>query len=121
MLNIFFYFQPIPEFIDKVCSRCRNLESFVYEGGYPDEKISHEKPKIPTKDEDKFPKLTDIKVAFDFFTKDHRLSNFGIEDDAILGNFKNYLTAKCPRLNKPIVIQKVRKRIRTVTVVFESK
>ena len=93
----------------------------MYEGGYPDGKISHEKPKMPTKDEDKFPKLTDIKVAFDFFTKDHRLSNFGIEDDAILGNFKNYLTAKCPRLIKPIVIDQEEIGIGSVSLVFESK
>ena len=93
----------------------------MYEGGYPDGKISHEKPKIPTKDEDKFPKLTHLKVAFDFFKKDHRLSNFGIEDDAILGNFKNYLTAKCPRLIKPIVIDQEEIGIGSVSLVFESK
>ena len=110
----------------------------MYDGGYPDGKISDKKPKIPTKDEDKFNKLTHIKVAFDYIDKDHRLYskrllsenrdkrwlrlyNYGIEDDAILGNFKNYLTAKCPRLNKPIVIQQARTGIRALSFVFESK
>ena len=93
----------------------------MYEGGYPDGKISDKNPKIPTKDEDKFPKLTHIKVAFDYIIKDHRLHNYGIEDDAILGNFKNYLTTKCPRLNKPIVIDQEEIGIGSVSLVFESK
>ena len=93
----------------------------MYEGGYPDGKISDKNPKIPTKDEDKFTKLTHIKVAFDHMIKDHRLYNNEIEDDAILGNFKNYLTAKCPRLNKPIVIDQEEIGIGSVSLVFESK
>ena len=93
----------------------------MYEGGYPDGKISHEYPKIPSKDEDKFLKLTHIKVVIDYLTKDYRLYSLEIEDDAILDNFKNYLSAKCPSLKNPIEIEKVETGIGCLSVAFESK
>ena len=120
-----FFFQPISEFIDNVCKRCRNLETFEYEGGYPDSKISNVYPELPIKEEDKFPKLTYIKVAIDMATKEYRLHLFdldkGVEDDAILDNFKNYLTAKCPNLKNPIQIELVQDNVRSRSFAFESK
>ena len=94
----------------------------MYEGGYPDGKISDKHPKMPTKDEDKFPKLTNIKVAIDYLIKDYRLYNYEIEDDAILDNFKNYLTDKCPSLKNPIKIEKIGQAgIGLLSYAFESK
>ena len=99
---------PIPEFIDKICSTCRNLEYFLYEGGYPgpmllDEfpsKISDQYPKVQFKDEDKFPKLDYIKIKFYVMdiNKEH-------EDKPIMENFQKYLTAKCPNLKNPILME----------------
>ena len=71
----------------------------MYEGHdlYPRYSDSYSDPKLPSKDEDKFPKLNYMKLEFGTnpsFSESKR--------DLVLENFKKYLTAKCPNLKKPI-------------------
>ena len=99
--------------IDKICSKCPKLERFVYEGdSKPNESISIDFPKEPSKEEDKFQNLTYIFVEFEVWEEDY----LG-EYEEILENFKKYLTAKCPKLEKPIQLD----RSDEYQVVFESK
>ena len=97
--------QQIVEFIDKICSNCRNLEGFKYvlllkEIGDID--IATDKfPKVLSKDEDIFPNLTYIQVEFCYENQ-----NFVTLSDAAIENFTKYLTTKCPNLEKPIQIEK---------------
>ena len=123
---------PIVEFINRICSTCRNLESFVYEGGFPDYKISPTYPKMPSKGEDKFPNLNYIKIEFDIVVDEdyRRLEQNPIsEDGAVLENFRKYLTAKCPNLKNPILMEQTDEEIDywarggvfSKTFAFESK
>ena len=113
---------PIVEFIDRICSTCRNLESFVHEGSY---QCTPMYPKMPFKDEDKFPNLKYIKVEFIEIVEMFRRSIF--EDGAILENFRKYLTAKCPNLKNPILMEQTDEEIDygevlfSKTFAFESK
>ena len=92
-------FQPTVEFIDKISSNCRNLKHFDYEVcNMPDIDITNTYPKVSSKDEDIFPKLTYIRVKFNYdydFEKDP-------SKNTALDNFTKYLTAKCPNLKGPI-------------------
>ena len=107
----FHFLQPIVDFIDKICSKCVALERFVYAGmSRPDFGISPSLPKEPSKEEDKFQNLTSIYVQFS-------AEGYGDEYDAALENFKKYLTAKCPKLQKPIQLDSSDE----YQVVFESK
>ena len=110
---LFWLFQQIVDFIDKICSKCPKLERFVYEG-YSDsfECISIDFPKEPSKEEDKFQNLTYIYVEF-VAEEDYYEDEF----EATLENFKKYLTAKCPKLQKPIQLDSSDE----YQVVFESK
>ena len=107
MLNIdidcYFFFQPIAEFIDKICSKCRNLEELIYDGiTEPEDKISNDTPRMPSKAEHKFPKIKYIKIGF-WIENDERGSEYNNYDHKIvMENFKNYLATKCPNLDKPI-------------------
>ena len=63
---------------------------------------------LPSKDEDKFPKLTYTKIEFCILKK-YQLhcepdSPVDLLDLAVK-NIKKYLTAKCPNLKKPIQIR----------------
>ena len=86
----------------------------MYEG-YSDsfECISIDFPKEPSKEEDKFQNLTYIYVEF-HARKDHYEED---EYEATLENFKKFLTAKCPKLEKPIQLVNSDE----YHVVFESK
>ena len=96
-----FNFQSIVEFIDNICSKCRNLEAFEYQGldFYPDRKSNFGTSdlKMPSKDEDKFPNLTYIKLEFSTHPSVSKSKS-----DIALEKFKKYLTAKCPNLKKSI-------------------
>lgn len=110
---------PIAEFIDRICSTFRNLESFVHEA---DNEISPTYPKMPFKDEDKFPNLKYIKVEFKIDVGQNPIS----EDSAVLENFRKYLTAKCPKLKNPIQIEQtgdlsIMGIMLSKTFAFESK
>ena len=85
----------------------------MYEG-YSDsfECISIDFPKEPSKEEDKFQNLTYIYVEF-VAEEDYYEDEF----EATLENFKKYLTAKCPKLQKPIQLDSSDE----YQVVFESK
>ena len=109
----FHFLQPIVDFIDKICSKCVALERFVYAGmSRPDFGISPSLPKEPSKEEDKFQNLTYIYVEF-VAEEDYYEDEF----EATLENFKKYLTAKCPKLQKPIQLDSSDE----YQVVFESK
>ena len=120
---------PIVEFIDRICSTCRNLESFVHEGSYPGSNISPKYPKMPSEDEDKFPNLKYIKVEFIIDVNEDMRSpgqNPISEHGAVLENFRKYLTAKCPNLKNPILIEQkdalmMREIVLDKTFAFESK
>ena len=93
-------FQPTVQFIDKISSKCRNLKHFDYEVcNLPDIDITNTYPKVSSKDEDIFPKLTYIRVKFNY-------DDYDFEKDpsknTALDNFTKYLTAKCPNLKGPI-------------------
>ena len=97
--------QQIVEFIDKICSNCRNLEGFEYVlllKEIRDIDIATDTfPKVLSKDEDIFPNLTYIQVEFCYENL-----NFVTLSDAAIENFTKYLTTKCPNLEKPIQIEK---------------
>ena len=116
LLSIIFRFlQPIVDFIDKICLKCPALERFVYlyaGVSRPGFGISATLPKEPSKEEDKFQNLTYIYVEF-HAEKDY----YEDEYEATLENFKKYLTAKCPKLEKPIQLDSSDE----YQVVFESK
>ena len=93
-------FQPTVQFIDKISSKCRNLKHFDYEVcNLPDIDITNTYPKVSSKDEDIFPKLTYIRVKFNYEERDFEGDP---SRNRALENFTKYLTAKCPNLKGPI-------------------
>ena len=98
--------QATVEFIDEICSTCRNLECFDYQVNV--EKVDDSDyidiyyPKVSSKDEDIFPKLTYIKVKiyYDRGQSSHL-------PKVARRNFTKYLTAKCPNLKGTIEVQNV--------------
>ena len=93
--------QPIVKFIDKICSNCQNLEFLKYVVNLDAIGIigiTDKFPKVPSKDEDIFPKLTYIQLKFYY---DDLISD-PVLTDAAVDNFTKYLTTKCPNLEKPI-------------------
>ena len=83
--------------MDVISSECRNLEHFVYKG-YRSFDIG---PSFPSQNEEKFPNLKYIKIEFG--------PGYALRDEsesvalmAELEKFKNYLSTKCPKLEKPI-------------------
>ena len=85
----------------------------MYEGySTPNECISISFPKQPSIEEDKFQNLTYIYVEF-HAEKDY----YEDEYEATLENFKKFLTAKCPKLEKSIQLDSSD----DYQVVFESK
>ena len=90
--------QPIVKFIDKICSNCRNLEFLKYVvnlDAIGNIGITDKFPKVPSKDEDIFPKLTYIRVKFNYEERDFEGDP---SRNRALENFTKYLTAKCPNL-----------------------
>ena len=112
--------QPIVDFIDKICLKCPALERFVYlyaGVSRPGFGISATLPKEPSKEEDKFQNLTYIYVEF-HAEKDY----YEDEYEATLENFKKYLIAKCPNLEKLEIPRSIQLDSRDeYQVVFESK
>ena len=85
----------------------------MYDGdSRPFECISIDFPKEPSKEEDKFQNISYVYVKF-HAEKDY----YEDEYEATLDNFKKYLTAKCPKLEKPIQLDSSDE----YQVVFESK
>ena len=87
-------------FMDLVSSECRNLEHFVYKG-YKSFDIG---PTFPSQNEEKFPNLKYIKAEFDVCNA-LWIENESWDLMANLENFKNYLSTKCPTLEKPILLE----------------
>ena len=90
----------------------------MYEGdSRPDDSISTNFPKEPSKEEDKFQNLGYIYVKF-HAEKDY----YEDEYKATLENFKKYLIAKCPNLEKLEIPRSIQLDSRDeYQVVFESK
>ena len=100
---LFLMLQSIDEFLDKICSRCQNLERFEYNGGVLiDHNISWENPKIPSDGDKILKKLTHIKLQFGFEPRIY-VTNSG--KNAVIQNFLQYLEAKCPNLKIPILVK----------------
>ena len=83
----------IVKFIDLMCHKLRNLKEISIEVGVTED-ITKDFPRTPTEDEDKFPMLTQIKIEL-----------FADDEEKAMKNFKNYLIAKCPKVEKPIEME----------------
>ena len=108
-------------FMDLISSECQNLEHFVYKG-YKSFDIG---PSFPSQNEEKFPKLKYIRAEFDVCHY-HLIGNESWDLAANLESFKNYLSTKCPTLEKPIQQLELKKPpgltyYGTILTVFESK
>ena len=97
----------IVKFVDLMCHKFRNLKEISIEVGSAKD-ITNDFPRAPTKDEDKFPMLTKIKIMF----------GGRYDGENAMKNFHNYLIAKCPKVEKPIQMEK---SPRSLYYTFESK
>ena len=95
--------QSIDEFLEKICSKCKHLERFEYNGGeLIDHNITKDDPKIPSNGNETLTNLTHIKLQFGI---DQQGYDSNAEKNAVIQNFWKYLEAKCPNLKKPILVK----------------
>jgi len=94
----------------------------VYDGeSFPDHKITNQYPRMPSSDEERFPKVTYIKVLIGI---DPKIYVSNAQWNAVLNNFLKYLKKKCPNLEKPIQLNVKKTEYWTryhLNAIFESK